>query len=344
MENYIRPKKLEPGPKSLGERFGIRSAEQLKTDYAEFARNYIRNGCFRTGVSAGGILRADLSFPALMGLVPSDGLAPILDFVDRTVSGLEYSYRTSRKTCRDYRGGRLTYDAHDGTDLVIPIGTPLVAAAPGTVVMIHDRWLRGGITVAVDHGLGLVTQYTHCTRPVLGVGDKVRRGETVAISGTTGFDMTHFFPWVPPHIHFTVFYNGRPVDPFFAEGDRRHPGLWRDGNEPKTAAPDASEPIPEIGPIALDAMEKAIAACTDSRIKGKCAERREYLPGLAAFVEDALHHDRWAWPKEFANFTIRPKLCAGAPALNHVGGLTLPLPHEDYKGVRPADSWWTRFW
>ena len=341
MSRYSRPSMRQHPRPPLGERFGIRSAAQAKADYAELLRNF-RIGHFRPGLSSAGLLRPGLSFPALAGLIPADGVAPIFNFFDRTVAGLDFSYMVSRKLCRDWRGGRLTYDGHDGTDFVIPIGTPLAAAAAGTVVMIHDRWLRGGITVALDHGHGLVTQYTHCTRALRSIGERVRRGETVALSGTTGVDMTHFFPWVPSHVHFMAWYNGRPVDPYVAPGEAPHAGVWRDGNEPSTAAPDPDEEIPDPGPVDGQALEDAIAHCADARISQKCDERAGWLPGLAAFVEDALHHDRWAWPARFANVTVRPAPSEAESREAVKIGLTLPLPHQDYRGARAADSRWTR--
>ncbi|MFA6033508.1 MAG: M23 family metallopeptidase [Myxococcota bacterium] len=341
MKKYVRPSSLSGARLGLGERFGVRSAGQAASDYAEVMRN-VRKGCFQTGVSSAGLLRPELSFPALLGLIPSDGVAPIYNFFDRTVAGLHYSYRTSRAGCRDYRGGTLSYDEHDGTDFVVPIGTPLAAAAPGTVVMIHDRWLRGGITVAIDHGHGLITQYTHCTRAARPLGDTIRRGETVAISGTTGFDMTHFFPWVLPHVHFMVWYNGRPVDPFLAVGETVRPGLWMGGNEPRVARPDPEEAIPAPGPVDERALEEAVAGCMDERIKRKLMDRSGFIPGLAAFVEDALHHDRWAWPQRYANFTVRPKPTAAAIKKALKMTITLPLPYQDYLGAAAADSRWSR--
>ena len=93
--------------------------------------------------------------PAYRGLVPEDGRAPIFNLFDRVGGGWSFTQRVTRRAVRDYRGGRLSYDEHDGTDFVCPVGTPLVAAAPGQVVLIRDRWLRGGLTIAVDHGENL---------------------------------------------------------------------------------------------------------------------------------------------------------------------------------------------
>src|SRR5438552_2062169 len=151
--SHVRARPLPPIP----DRFGVRSPSQVARDLAEVARG-AWHGRFQFDVSSAGLLRPDLSLPAYAGLIPADGRAPIFNLFDRVGGGRRYTQRVSRSTARDFRGGRLSYDEHDGTDFVCPIGTPLVAAAPGIVVMIRDRWLRGGLTIAVDHGHGVVTQ------------------------------------------------------------------------------------------------------------------------------------------------------------------------------------------
>ena len=66
--------------------------------------------------------------------------------------------------------------------------------------MTRDNWLRGGLTLCIDHGEGVVTQYTHLTSVICEPGQRVERGERIALSGVSGLDMTQFFPWVPPHV------------------------------------------------------------------------------------------------------------------------------------------------
>lgn len=318
----------------LPERFGVRSAVQVRRDVAEMLRTGLRRQRFQFGPSSLGLLRPELSLPAYAGLVPGDRLAPVYNLFDRTGGGQHYSQRVTRRQQRDFRGGRLSYDEHDGVDFVCPIGTPLCAAAPGVVVMIRDRWLRGGLTVAVDHGAGVLTQYTHCSRAVAAEGQVVRRGEPVALSGAAGADLVNFFPWVPPHVHFLVSVDGRAVDPFPIAGEGGRPGLWLDPGDPRPSGPLAHDPAePEPSAVDLGALRQIAARCTDPYVQRELAHRA-HAPGLqAALLEDALAHDAWAFPADCHGRWVRPGPDPAAAAIR----LTLPLPVEQYDGLRFAD-------
>jgi murein DD-endopeptidase MepM/ murein hydrolase activator NlpD len=94
---------------------------------------------------------------------------------------------------------------HEGIDLAVPTGTPVVAAAAGTVIV--AGWLGGyGNLVVVDHGNGFSTAYGHNTSVAVGFGQSVAQGQLVAYSGNTGHS-------TGPHVHFEVRINGSPVDP-----------------------------------------------------------------------------------------------------------------------------------
>jgi murein DD-endopeptidase MepM/ murein hydrolase activator NlpD len=95
---------------------------------------------------------------------------------------------------------------HEGIDISAPRGTPVVATADGQVT--YAGWRPGfGWTVEVDHGNGLKTRYAHNEKNLkVKVGDSVRRGDTVALVGSSGLAKG-------PHVHYEVLQNGRAVNP-----------------------------------------------------------------------------------------------------------------------------------
>jgi murein DD-endopeptidase MepM/ murein hydrolase activator NlpD len=100
-----------------------------------------------------------------------------------------------------WRWGRM----HEGIDLAVPVGTPVVAAAAGTVIV--AGWFGGyGNLVVVDHGNGFATAYGHNTSVTVGVGQLVAQGQLISYSGSTGHS-------TGPHVHFEVRVNGTAVDP-----------------------------------------------------------------------------------------------------------------------------------
>src|SRR6185369_4667667 len=139
-------------------------------------------------------------------------------------------------------GGTLTYDSHNGTDFVLPVGTVIVAPAPGKVLRVSSEFNRGGLKVFIDHGRGLATTSNHLARALVREGQTVRRGEPIALSGYSGIDSLIAFPFSAPHLHFNVWLDGAYVDPFAVEETPTPPPqapalpgetpLWKDGNDP----------------------------------------------------------------------------------------------------------------
>ncbi|MEW2328413.1 M23 family metallopeptidase [Micromonospora chersina] len=96
-------------------------------------------------------------------------------------------------SCFGQRWGTL----HAGIDFAMPAGTPIHAAAAGTVVKAGDAGDGYGNSVFVDHGNGYLTHYAHQSRLIVSVGDKVKAGQVIGYEGSTG-DSTG------PHLHFEV--------------------------------------------------------------------------------------------------------------------------------------------
>lgn len=97
------------------------------------------------------------------------------------------------------------YKLHTGVDIAVPTGTPIHAAADGVVIL--AGWMGAyGNAVIIDHGGGISTLYGHNSRCVVRVGQQVKRGQVIAISGSTGYA-------TGPHCHFEKRVNGKPVNP-----------------------------------------------------------------------------------------------------------------------------------
>lgn len=319
-----------PSALPIADIFGVRGPRQLGRDLRHVLGN-LGGGGFQLDLSSAKHLRPDLSWPAYLNMRPRAGEAPIMNLFDRVGGGKGYSQRVTKQTCRDFRGGILTYDEHDGVDFVLPVATPLVAAAPGRVTLIRDRWLRGGLTMTVDHGAGVSTQYTHLSRAVAEVGQTVRRGEVIAWSGASGLDMTLFFPWVPPHLHFMSWVDGLPVDPYLRPDEPERTGTWEARNDPAPGDPrDALFPAPEVD---VPLLHELAALCADPFIQREIRAVSHDPLALAALLEDSIHHDGFAWPEDLRGAPFRRR----RPG-EHVA-LSLPLSWDRYQRAVFADLW-----
>jgi len=134
---------------------------------------------------------------------------------------------SSHSSSSVYKGGRLGYPTptttvsspygyrihpiygtrklHAGIDFPVASGTPIYAAADGTVIM--ASWYGGyGNCVIIDHGGGMTTLYAHNTSLTVSNGQRVSRGDHIANAGSTGNS-------TGPHCHFEVRINGSTTDP-----------------------------------------------------------------------------------------------------------------------------------
>ena len=103
-------------------------------------------------------------------------------------------------------------------DIGAPIGTPLHAPAPGTVVF-AGRHPEYGITVIIDHGNDTKSLYGHLSRLTVATDEKVGRGQIIGLSGNSGRSSG-------PHLHYEIQVKGQPVNPLglilSSSAGRRH--------------------------------------------------------------------------------------------------------------------------
>jgi murein DD-endopeptidase MepM/ murein hydrolase activator NlpD len=100
-----------------------------------------------------------------------------------------------------WRWGRL----HEGIDIGVGTGTPIKAAAAGTIIYCGWESGYGNLTV-IDHGGNLATAYGHQSSIAVACGQQVAQGDVIGYVGSTGHS-------TGPHLHFEVRINGSPVDP-----------------------------------------------------------------------------------------------------------------------------------
>jgi len=124
-----------------------------------------------------------------------------LEVTGRPVDRGWISSRFGRRT--DPFTGRLSY--HQGVDFSSEKGTDINATAAGVVTWSAQK--QGyGLLVEITHANGYQTRYGHADQLLVEVGEIVKKGQTIALVGTSGRS-------TGPHVHFEVFKNGRVVDP-----------------------------------------------------------------------------------------------------------------------------------
>ncbi len=99
-------------------------------------------------------------------------------------------------------------DFHGGVDFAAAPNTPIIATAPGTVIRAVDKNRGGfGLHVLIHHGLGYQTMYAHCNKILVKPGERVQKGQVIALIGRTGRATGN-------HLHYEVRFGlERPVDP-----------------------------------------------------------------------------------------------------------------------------------
>lgn len=95
---------------------------------------------------------------------------------------------------------------HKGVDFGVRIGTPIIAPADGIVEHVAYQANGAGRYIKLRHGRQYTTVYMHLSKSLVRVGQSVKKGERIALSGNTGRS-------TGPHLHYEFHINGRPVNP-----------------------------------------------------------------------------------------------------------------------------------
>ncbi|MFQ5901444.1 MAG: M23 family metallopeptidase [Thermodesulfobacteriota bacterium] len=94
---------------------------------------------------------------------------------------------------------------HEGLDIANRLGTPIIAPSDGMVIKVGRGWALGKYIV-INHGYGIKTKYGHLSKILVKRGEQVKRGDKIAVMGSTGRS-------TGPHLHYEVLVNNVQVDP-----------------------------------------------------------------------------------------------------------------------------------
>ena len=222
----------------------------------------------RFGLSSLKLLRPKVALPLWRGKSWRPRTVLITTLFNHTPTPIEEGWSVKKTQVQDFRGRDLTYDSHNGTDLSIPVGTPVHTAGAGEVVRVVSEFNRGGLKVFIDHGEGLMTTYAHLARVFVEEGQRVERGQRVALSGYSGIDGFTTFPLGVPHVHFNVWLNGVPIDPFPRGSET---SMWRGGRPSPIPVDVGSEPF-EPSRYVAEHVDNAIRDCVTASVRDRLVQ------------------------------------------------------------------------
>lgn len=242
----------------------------------------------------------------------------ISNLFNHTPTPHENGWSVRKTQTLDFRGRGLTYDSHNGTDFAIPVGTTVCTAAAGKVVHVVSEFNRGGLKIFIDHGEGLMTCYAHLAKSLVQVDDILHRGQVIAVSGYSGIDGAVTFPFGIPHVHFNVWLNGLPIDPFAVDGQT---SLWTNGVMPSFAIDSDSHFVQSEYNSNL--VMEAIDACKTPSVKTR-------ISMLSSLEEKAVQViiEMNYYPTRFAKH-----LSVFATSYPRKPMLDLPFSASDFDGV-----------
>ncbi len=278
----------------------------------------------RFGLSSLSMLRPRMALPLWRGREVVPRRAIITTLFNHRQTPIELGWSVRKTQIEDFRGRELTYDSHNGTDFALPVGTKVVAPASALVVKVAAEFNRGGLKVYLDHGRGLMTTYAHLARALVVEGERVERGQALALSGYSGLDALVTFPFGVPHVHMNVWLNGEPVDPFPRAGEA---SMWRGGAEPVPGDGGEAEAW-EASELDEEGVRAAIGACRTLAVQGRLSAVRPAAIQVGHVVAEMNYY-----PTRFAS---RPAVYAREYAREP--RLDLPLRSADFDGVCFADA------
>ncbi|MGF6832972.1 biotin carboxyl carrier protein [Paenarthrobacter sp. TE4293] len=177
----------------------VAGGSQPEVSAAASAKIDFSRAAVATAADPDGKLKQLLSAQSAGSIQRASSAGTMASPLDTLTTASPFGYRVSPLT-----GG--SGDFHRGQDFVAQCGTAVHAAASGKVTFAGWHEYGGGNRVVIDHGNGLETTYNHLSSFTVKVGQTVTRGDTVALSGTTGAS-------TGCHLHFEVQVNGEVVDP-----------------------------------------------------------------------------------------------------------------------------------
>ncbi|MBX1886750.1 M23 family metallopeptidase [Campylobacter peloridis] len=124
-------------------------------------------------------------------------------FNGKFIYPLESKITSEFGKARLFNGSLKSY--HSGTDFRAASGTKIKASNDGIVKIASNRYYAGN-SVVIDHGYGIYSQYYHLSKLYVKVGQKVKKGEVIGLSGASG-------RVTGPHLHFGILVNGVQVNP-----------------------------------------------------------------------------------------------------------------------------------
>ena len=126
-----------------------------------------------------------------------------LYFNDEFIYPINTKITSSFGKKRVYNGSLKSY--HSGTDFKAAIGTPIKASNNGIISISENRFYSGN-SIVINHGQGIYSCYFHLSKMNFKVGDVVKKGDIIGLSGDTG-------RVTGPHLHFSFRVYGIQVDP-----------------------------------------------------------------------------------------------------------------------------------